>query len=649
MLASTGEHDSHIRFWDVATGRALRAFVETGRQSPHAVAFSPDGTRLAVICSNGAVQCWNVALGHKQWEKPGHQAAGEGQTVVFAPDGRRFATAGRDRKVRLWETDTGAALLVLPFAREQDDPRAFRPIAFSGDEKVLAFGDGRDIIFYDPTPGREVARIKDAHGENVLGLAFGPDGKTLISSGSRAVVHQGIGTLVAQLRMWDVARGTLLRDFFGESAESTTGCVFALSRDGRTVVSEQGNKLIVWDVATGQRKRTIPDYWLPLSGGDRRIQVDWPVNARGIACSPDGKTLAVAGMSHCNVLLWDLATGKQKPAFPDAHASCITAIVGSPDSSRIATSGDRTVRIWSAADGKQLNAFVVSDFFLCFCSSLAFAGDGKMLAGACFEEKSKVAYGFVRVWNSETGAVRREIEALGNVTKVAIARDGATLALEADDPYPTTFPYHPPARFVIIVDARTGVKRRRIKLKDRLAGLALSPDAATVSAVDGAGSLDVWDAGTGQLVRHWVVPKSAPKSAIAERLRRFGLAYSAAISPDCTRAVVSCFGDDAATIWDLMQGVEIGRLNLANEGNLASVVALSPNKRMIATAAWFGAQVRPESSGIRLWDAGSGRLLKSYSIPAGNCATWLEFTADGRRLISAMADGTALLWNVPSF
>jgi WD40 repeat protein len=403
LLASTAASDRRILFWDAETGRPLRAFVENGLRTPRSIAFSPDGTKLAVICSNGAVEYWDVSLGQKLWDKPGHEARGE--TAAFAPDGRRFATVGRDNKVRVWEAGSGNALAILKKrAEEPNDPYAIGPLAFSGDGKLLAYGDGKDVVSYDVAQGREAERITNAHGGCVLGLAFSPDGKTLFSSGDRFVFSKGIANIIAELRMWDAANGNLLRDFFGEKTESPSGCVFAITRDGRTIVSEQAHKLIAWDVATGQAKWSIPGYWLALETGKKPNHISWIVNAGGISCSPDGKTVAVTGMSHGNILLWDLATGRQKLAFPEAQTSAVHAVAGSPDGSRIATSSWGTVRIYAAADGRQSSAFAVSDYFPSTCRSLAFSGDGKTLAGACFEEKNLRTFGFVRLWNAETGA-----------------------------------------------------------------------------------------------------------------------------------------------------------------------------------------------------------------------------------------------------
>jgi hypothetical protein len=67
-----------------------------------AVAFHPDGTRLAAAGRDGAVWLWDLARAEAVVRLPGHK--GYVWSLAFNPDGTTLASGSEDATVRLWDT-----------------------------------------------------------------------------------------------------------------------------------------------------------------------------------------------------------------------------------------------------------------------------------------------------------------------------------------------------------------------------------------------------------------------------------------------------------------------------------------------------------------------------------------------------------------
>jgi serine/threonine protein kinase/WD40 repeat protein len=157
--------DNQVKVWDARTGAELATLTNNAgfgtSSSPHdatgALAFSPDGARLATIVSPtarpGEVPVWDVVAGKELFRLKGPAFPVEG--VAFSPDGRRLATANaRDEEpaVRLWDAATGSELLTLKAAnarREAAEQAPFFPASF-----YLAFSrDGARLCLQVVPPG----------------------------------------------------------------------------------------------------------------------------------------------------------------------------------------------------------------------------------------------------------------------------------------------------------------------------------------------------------------------------------------------------------------------------------------------------------------------------------------------------------------
>lgn len=94
--------DDAVQIWNVANGKRTRTSVVSRMGHTTSIAFSPDGTTLAIGAEDGRLQLWNVDHGRREGA-PMRGHAGPVRTVAFSFDGKRLASGGADKTVRLWD------------------------------------------------------------------------------------------------------------------------------------------------------------------------------------------------------------------------------------------------------------------------------------------------------------------------------------------------------------------------------------------------------------------------------------------------------------------------------------------------------------------------------------------------------------------
>jgi WD40 repeat protein/serine/threonine protein kinase len=170
-----------------ATGAVVaRLRLGVGHDSK-ALAYSPDGRWLAGTSPDQKTVC----LFDAQTYEPSAQFRGHDgiiRAVAFAPDGSRIASCGQDRTVRVWPID-GGACQVLPGHTDEVFAVAFHPDG----RRLASAGRDRAVWLWDLARGEEVARLQ-GHTSYVWSLAFSPDGATLASGSGDFTV-----------RLWDTA------------------------------------------------------------------------------------------------------------------------------------------------------------------------------------------------------------------------------------------------------------------------------------------------------------------------------------------------------------------------------------------------------------------------------------------------------------
>jgi WD40 repeat protein len=188
-------------------------------------------------------------------------------------------------------------------------------------------------------------------------------------------------------------------------------------------------------------------------------------------------------------------------------------------------------------------------------------------------------------------------------------------------------------------DARTGWPVwNTIVSRHSILSLAFDHDSRFLAAGQDDGRIWVIDVASGKVQR--------------KLLRRAAGVLSLAWSPD--GRILALSGLDGVTrTLDSKTGRELR--SFGGPSASAHLVAMSPDGGLLATGghgpdapnAWRGKALPPGTGGVRIWDAGSGRLVRELD-PSERTVKDLAFHPDGKSLFAGYSDGTISAWDISS-
>jgi WD40 repeat protein len=300
-------------------------------------------------------------------------------TLAFSPHGDFLATAGWDGMVRTWNPSSGKQEEAL------GPHRGFvYSVAFNQPGTMLAVASGTNtlvsqgrITFWNPKGWKQINSF-DYEAGAIISIGFIPGDTRLVSGGTDKIVRA-------------------LHPITGRSTEllKHDGQVYrvAISRDGRFLALVGREERF-----PPSRKGQIPVILMNLKTNESQGIPPPQANARSVAFSPDGRTLAITTASDAvagQVLLWDVATKSRKGVLKGFNAG-VFAVDFSPDGKLLACgSGDPDtprgrsgeITLWDPSSQKQLQRILAHRDAV---MAVAFSLDGKMLATGSRDGTAKI-------------------------------------------------------------------------------------------------------------------------------------------------------------------------------------------------------------------------------------------------------------------
>ncbi len=340
--------DGTLRWFDASTKAELGSLQIDEVDS---ITFSPDDKWAVVEIGYGA-RMVNLETG----KETGGFNGGMGYVTGFAwtPDSRYFAYLATDRTtggpyhfIGLYDTTISG---VVDIQDPSDhfltlNPGSYHTMtapAISPDGQLVAAGHSDKRVYVWDLDSGKTRFTLEGHAAEITSVDFNPKGGELAS-----------GSLDGTVRLWNTTTGSLVRVITGFEDDV---CVVRYDSSGtKLVVSVRGRSDQLYDLQTGNRSTIpsaefTPDPFLVPLHQQGYLSAAWFTRA---AFSPDGRSLTLAQGSAAS---WDIASQSMQTAFETSAGTSIARLAFSPDGSRLAAVDEKgEIWVWDAHSGEVIS------------------------------------------------------------------------------------------------------------------------------------------------------------------------------------------------------------------------------------------------------------------------------------------------------
>lgn len=497
--------------------------------------------------------------------------------------------------------------------------------------------DGGRMYVYDVATGKQLRALPVSNPFDYY-FVLRPDGHTLIAWSDNNGGNQNHPKLL------DFSRDEFKEVKSFEVANRSSAVV--LSGDGKRMIVRNGPTLMHWDIEAGKQLWQVQVQLGEDNGdafGGRNRALAAPVLSR------DGKLVALTGSK--SVAIYDVDNGNPRGPAPAGGAMNLVQFLAD-GSSLVAGSDAGTAAIWDFKNAKVLRKLAAppdgqqpqgrGDFFTMMFGGMAQSADGNYIAIGSISQK-------VSVWAAASG---KHLHQLG---KGMDGGGGSPPAGFAFAPQGHTLAVAGPDGTVQLYDAATGLLLRQWRwLKEEakqgsnnsgVVALAFSPDGRSLAGVgftslggdrNGSTFIVLWETATGRerfnLSAVFDIGGNGGDFAFLALILD-QFAMSLQFSPDGKMLALGSFTN--LHLVDTATGKDVR--SLSSRLCIAKTGIFSRDGKLV----FLGKQ----DGGIRVIDVSTGRVIRELAGHDDPVMT-LALSPDGKNLASGSSDTTVLIWDM---
>jgi hypothetical protein len=180
-----------VQLWSARDWKSPRLVLEGPAEAAAALAFAPDGKRLAALFAGGTCAVWSLETGKLEKQVALTGRVGATAALAYSPDGKRLAAAlgGADGNGSLIELLDAATL--QPGGKVAELPPLAAQLAFAADGARLALTTFEAVTVVDVSAARVVTALDYA-------MATGKDPR------GAAFVARGLLVVGGEQRLWQL-------------------------------------------------------------------------------------------------------------------------------------------------------------------------------------------------------------------------------------------------------------------------------------------------------------------------------------------------------------------------------------------------------------------------------------------------------------